>query len=173
MSTAQPQMTAEERRAYRESGAEYADFKARNRARHHLPRVKQRNSALVLRDKEVFAVDPRIKGRLLVKKAAMRAKQKGIEHSITAEDIVWPTHCSVLGIELDYGAGDGSKKGPRPNSPSLDRWNNEIGYTPKNTVVISWRANSLKGNGTWQELYQVAYYAQYGRSLGSLEEGLE
>lgn len=103
------------------------------------------------------------KKELLVKNAGRRAQKSGLEFSITVDDLKWPTHCPVLGIELNYDGGRGAAG--RDNSPSLDRWNNEVGYTPHNTVVISFRANSLKRDASADEVKRVAYYALYGRFL--------
>jgi hypothetical protein len=89
------------------------------------------------------------------------AASRGFEFSITKEDIgTLPTHCPVLGIELDY-----SRSGPkynRQNAPSLDRWDNTKGYIPGNVVVISWRANWLKHDGTIAELEAVLHYMKHG-----------
>ena len=48
------------------------------------------------------------------------AKRMGKEFTIAFEDIAFPTHCPVLGIELDYGKKRGR---PEDNSPSFDRVN--------------------------------------------------
>lgn len=78
--------------------------------------------------------DPRL---YLHTSAKHRAKRKGVTFSITVEDIVIPTHCPILGIELSFG-------GSQENSPSLDKINNSLGYVPGNVQVISYRANRIK-----------------------------
>lgn len=79
--------------------------------------------------------------------ARMRAKKKNIEFSLTKKDILIPKFCPLLGLELSC-----SDFGIRHNSPSIDRKNPKLGYTPENIWVISTRANILKNNATLDEL---------------------
>ena len=95
--------------------------------------------------------------KYLIRSAKTRARIKGLEFSITEEDLVIPTHCPVLGIELRTSSGCG--QGPLgPNSLTLDRINNDLGYISGNVEVISWRANSLKSNASPEELRKLAAY---------------
>lgn len=87
------------------------------------------------------------------KSAKGRAKKKGLEFAIPLEDIVIPDVCPVLDIPLSKQKGNFG-----PNSPSLDRIRIADGYILGNIAVISWRANSLKKNGTAEELEKVAAY---------------
>lgn len=82
-----------------------------------------------------------------------RAKLKNIEHSITKEWILdnLPKVCPVLGIELSF-------EDTRDNSPSLDRFDNNKGYTTDNVRIISFRANVLKNNATLEELEAIVRY---------------
>lgn len=93
----------------------------------------------------------------LVQKARARARGRGLDASLSWREIEWPTHCPVLGIPLIY---EGGVPGNHPNIASLDRWDNNRGYTADNVFVISRRANELKRNGTWEELEAVARYAK-------------
>ena len=86
--------------------------------------------------------------------AKQRAKRKGIEFSLIKEDIIIPTHCPILGIELKTN----QSRGLRPNSPSLDRRDNNKGYTKDNICVISGRANTLKSNASIEELESILRY---------------
>ena len=79
--------------------------------------------------------------------AKASAKKRGIEFTITLEDILpFPKTCPVLGIELRRGI-----KVNDPNSWSIDRIDNTKGYTPGNVAVISRRANILKRDATAAE----------------------
>jgi len=91
--------------------------------------------------------------RALVSGARVRAKRMGIEVNITIEDLApYPSHCPILGIELDYGM-----KGKRtPASASIDRINSKLGYVKGNVRIISWRANDVRGDATAKELAAVA-----------------
>jgi hypothetical protein len=86
------------------------------------------------------------------------AKKAGIEWGLVFSDIVWPTHCEVLGHPLDYSAK--GRSGNRDWSPSLDRTDSNVGYVVGNVRVISNRANALKGNATAEELRLVAEYSE-------------
>lgn len=74
-----------------------------------------------------------------------------MDFTITPDDITIPKCCPVLGTPF---ARAGSKA--IYTSPSLDRFDSSKGYTPDNIEVISWRANTLKRNGTVEEFEQLA-----------------
>ena len=99
--------------------------------------------------------DPR---NAMIVKSRSSAKVRGLEFTIVEQDLQWPTHCPVLGIELAY-TGKGER---RDNYPSLDRRDNSKGYIPDNVLVISWRANRIKWDCTPAELRAVADYAERG-----------
>ena len=71
-----------------------------------------------------------------------------------------PTHCPMLGIELNYdGVGWGKEGWTRgDDSPSLDRIDSEKDYTVDNIHIISWRANRIKNDSTPEELMAIAKY---------------
>jgi len=79
--------------------------------------------------------------------------------TLKAQDIwdVWPEDfkCPVLGINLVHGVESSH------NSPSLERIDNNKGYVKGNILIISSRANTMKSDGTWQEIMAVAkFYKQ-------------
>lgn len=85
--------------------------------------------------------------------AKFRAKSKGIEFSLTKEDIEIPKYCPVLGIELIVSKGKATH-----NSPSLDRIDNTKGYIPGNVIVVSYRANTLKNDASLDEMRALVNY---------------
>lgn len=87
----------------------------------------------------------------MVRSAKGRAVKAGVAFNITAEDIIIPQTCPVLGIPLIVGQSQSSD-----NSPSLDRVLPLMGYVKGNVLVISNRANRIKNNATIHELRQVA-----------------
>jgi hypothetical protein len=87
--------------------------------------------------------------------ARERAKKQGLPFDIELADIVIPEVCPLLGIPLVSGLCKG-KKGPTPESPSLDRLRPELGYVKGNVWVISHRANGIKHNATPDELKLIA-----------------
>ena len=82
----------------------------------------------------------------LLARARTRATAKGMDFTITKEDIIIPDKCPLLGIDIIPKAKD------RTHSPSLDRKDSTRGYTPDNIWVVSSRANTLKNDATLQEL---------------------
>lgn len=82
---------------------------------------------------------------------AKKHAKKSWAWDIEFGDLYWPTHCPILGIELDYFA-----EGQQDNSVSFDRIDNSLGYTKGNVQVLSWRANRLKNDGTAAELRRIA-----------------
>jgi hypothetical protein len=85
--------------------------------------------------------------------ATRRAKSAGIECTITLGDIVIPTHCPYLGIELVNSRQRGDS---RRDIASLDRVDPTKGYTKDNIEVISWLANTMKNNATPELLVSFA-----------------
>lgn len=84
--------------------------------------------------------------------ARKRAKQDGVPFDMVPADIQIPELCPVFGIPLV------KKKscGPSPWSPSLDKIIPANGYTPKNTMVLSQKANAMKQNASPEELLMFA-----------------
>ena len=78
------------------------------------------------------------------------ARKRGLEFSITMEDVIVPTHCPLLGIPLNKTSHNNQ------DSPSIDRIDSSKGYVPGNVWVISWRANDIKRNATLEEFTTIA-----------------
>jgi hypothetical protein len=88
---------------------------------------------------------------LLLMQARARGKKRGEDFLLTEADIHVPAVCPLLDIPLFPGKGTWC-----PNSPTVDRIDNSLGYVPGNVWVISWRANQLKSNATADELLKLA-----------------
>jgi hypothetical protein len=88
-----------------------------------------------------------------------RAKLLGVAFNLTAEDIVVPEFCPVLGIKLEWGH---SKNNGffASNTPSLDRRDPKKGYVKGNVFVMSNRANILKRDGTLAEFRKLVAYME-------------
>lgn len=82
-------------------------------------------------------------------RARNRAKAKGIEFTISPQDIVVPNVCPYLGIPLKEHSGS---SGGKPDSPALDRVDNSLGYIPSNIQVISHLANQMKASASKEQL---------------------
>lgn len=89
----------------------------------------------------------------LWKGAKRRARDLGLPFEIEIFDVVVPEFCPVLGVRLEVGLGK-----VQWNSPTLDRIRPELGYVRGNIMVISFRANTLKGDASPEELMKVATF---------------
>lgn len=89
----------------------------------------------------------------MLARARSRAKERGHEFNLELSDIHIPTHCPVLGIELVAHKG---RSGGNPNSPALDRVDNNKGYVKGNVMVVSHRANMMKVDASPEELIKFA-----------------
>lgn len=119
------------------------EYHAKNREK-HLLQMKQwdknntaRRNAAKVRD---YAANP---WRKLLREAKTRAKNKGIEYSLSAKWAisVWAGKCDLTGLTFVTGPGR-----PGPFSPSIDRIDTSKGYTPENSRFILFRVNCLKGD---------------------------
>ena len=81
-----------------------------------------------------------------------RAAREGQEFTILETDILIPTHCPYLGIELVIAPPLES----RDSALSLDRVDNTKGYIPGNIEVISYLANRMKNSATKEQLITFA-----------------
>ena len=101
--------------------------------------------------------------------AANRARNAGVPFELTEGDFEIPSVCPVLGIPLVPGKG---RRGPTDSSPTLDRIISSRGYVRDNVVVVSWRANRLKSDGTMTELETIVrwYRSAETRALRPRQE---
>lgn len=90
-------------------------------------------------------------GKYLLRGARDRAMALDLPFNITEVDVLIPTHCPVLGIEIKIAA-----RGFDRASPSIDRIIPALGYVRGNIRVISYRANELKKDSTADEMIRVA-----------------
>jgi hypothetical protein len=90
----------------------------------------------------------------MIIRARNHARQRGIEFSISAEDLAIPVCCPILGTKLEWGSANKS------NTPSIDRIDSRFGYTKGNVQIISWRANDLKGDASLMELLFLGIWAE-------------
>ena len=96
---------------------------------------------------------------MLYTTAKRRAKASGLDFNIDIEDIHIPDHCPILGIKIykQWGLTEQTHIA-RSNNPSLDRIDSSKGYIKGNVEVISYRANTLKKNGSSSEHQKIADY---------------
>jgi hypothetical protein len=92
------------------------------------------------------------KGRVQVQAARHRARERGLTFSLGAAD--------AGRIQAAEGRPCPACEAPMVSrtrhAPSLDRVDNEQGYTPENVELICRRCNELKRDATSAELFQLA-----------------
>ena len=84
--------------------------------------------------------------------AKQRAKDKNLEFNITKNDILIPELCPVFGSKISFNE--------KQNCPTLDRIDSTKGYTKNNIMVISFRANRLKNNGSIDDFKKIISYME-------------
>lgn len=123
---------------------------ARSRARYETKREEIREQA-----KKRYQDDDYYLSYIL-DRCRNRARSKGLEFSITKEDLEIPRVCPVLNVPLER-----SRTGKAaPNSPSVDRIDPTKGYIPNNVQVISYKANCMKNNAMPEELLAFAEWVE-------------
>lgn len=89
--------------------------------------------------------------------AKSRAKRYNIEFTLSKDDIIIPDKCPVLGIPLKR-----EDQKTWYSAPSIDRIDNNKGYTKDNIIVVSRRINILKKDASIDELIKMAeFYKRY------------
>lgn len=84
--------------------------------------------------------------------AKTRAKKAGIPFNIEISDIVIPEFCPVFPeIKLCL-----TNENTWFDSPSLDKLIPSLGYVKGNIRVISFKANAMKQDASWQEIQRLS-----------------
>ncbi len=84
------------------------------------------------------------------------AKKRNIEFTLTMVDLYdlsFPISCPILKIPLFFNRGM-----VKDSSYSIDRIDSSKGYTSDNIIVISYKANRLKSDGTLAELNAMSEF---------------
>jgi len=151
-------MQSEAKRKYREKNRDILNAKERERYHNNLEREKLRNKLYQKNNPEKSRerCNRWIKNnpeKAMLGRAKQRAKRKGLDFTITLKDIIIPKKCPVFGLTLSTANGKQA-----PNSPSLDRIDNDKGYIPSNIIVISNKANHIKNSGTPDEHIRIGMF---------------
>lgn len=88
----------------------------------------------------------------LMSKCKSRAKFLNREFNLTIEDFFIPPYCPALGYPL-MRCRNGSVISEF--TPSIDRIDNSKGYIKGNTIIVSHKANSMKGSKTLEDLQNL------------------
>lgn len=87
--------------------------------------------------------------------ARKRAKMNGWDFNLDAEylESIWTGHCPILDVPLSLGQETGTI--PELNQGSLDRLDCSKGYVKGNVHYISFRANNIKTDATFDEFEKI------------------
>lgn len=105
-----------------------------------------------------YSEDVNARIRWLIDRIRTKCNKNNIPFDLTVDDIVIPDKCPVLGLPLKFGADRAYGQNAGEDSPSVDRIDPNGGYVKGNIIIISWRANRLKGNATPEELRMLAEF---------------
>lgn len=86
----------------------------------------------------------------MARNSRRRAKERGLEHTITWRDIEIPDDCPIA-LKPFHPKG----RQLHPLSPTLDRKDPTKGYIPGNLQVICWMANKAKSELTLDMLKRL------------------
>jgi hypothetical protein len=143
---AHPEETKKYQHEWYEARKEKLKRKARKYNREHTQEIKARK----LQERKS---DP---AKYMLRTKRNECSKFGVEFSLQRSDVEpLPMFCPVLGLPLNYTVLTGR---PEDNSPSIDRFDNDLGYVHGNVRVISNRANRLKSDGTKEEHLKIAEY---------------
>jgi hypothetical protein len=92
--------------------------------------------------------------RWIWQSAKRRSTKKGLEFNLDVSDIIIPETCPIYDIKLEFSITGNTKH----NSPSIDRVDNNKGYIKGNVRIISYIANSRKGNITLEQAKNLYLY---------------
>jgi hypothetical protein len=148
-----PEKMLEQRKVRAKWAVDNAD-----RVRENGARWRAENKERIRERIQKLCADESNRIRLLVGRAKIRARKRGLEFDGLAEIAAsLPTKCLCCGYELDY-----TKTGPinvcGMRWPSLDRLRSDEGYISRNVRVICWRCNTLKRDSTVEELETIVAY---------------
>lgn len=119
---------------------QYLDyFKARSKPRAKAYKIK-------------WASEPKNKLTLLLNGVRYRCKKAGVPFELTPEDLVIPTKCPYLGMDLTFSHGSGRLD----SNISIDRIDSTKLYVKGNVQIISDKANRMKQNASIEELVRFA-----------------
>lgn len=124
--------------------------------------------------RRVVPLEKRMEDKVVKRLHAMYRRQKddvrsdGQKFRVKFDDIHFPDHCPISGVQLDYTAVVRSNKRGRrkENAPVLDLRDPNKGWVPGNVCVLSWRSSRIKSNGSADMHRRIADFMSGASSAG-------
>lgn len=89
----------------------------------------------------------------LLQNIRQRCKTTNVPFNVSADDFSnLPTHCPDLKVKLIYG----NKGKASPYSATVDKIIPSLGYVPGNVRIISYKANVMKQDASFEEMKTIA-----------------
>lgn len=92
--------------------------------------------------------------RVLLRNAKGRARDRGIFLSLSLTDITIPDACPCCNLPFSVSGRRADR------APSIDRFDNQLGYIPSNINIICWECNRTKGSATLDRLKFVVAWIE-------------
>lgn len=103
-------------------------------------------------------------GKYLLLKAKANARRNDVPCNLDEGDILIPKFCPILNIPISPHA-----TGRAWNTPTVERLVPSKGYVKGNIIIISWRANRLKCDASFDEIERLYnFYCVHMRHLTEL-----
>ena len=132
------------------------------------PEVKKRRAVMSKEYRSIHGAELRANNKIyrdeqrrrkpwqkLLQCARQRAKQRGLEFSLTPEWALqhYTGYCAVTGLQFSVGLG---KSGPQAFSPSIDRIDQGRGYSRDNCRFVIFAVNAIRGTMSDADMVVVA-----------------
>lgn len=143
------QRNAEAKRWREENRDRYLEGHQRSRNR---PEYKARESARLMASRRTNPF------KFSAQQARRRAKTEGWECNVDAEYLksIWTGICPITNVELQIGQAKDTI--PDTLRASLDRLDSSKGYIRGNVQYISFRANNIKTDASFEEFEQIYFW---------------
>jgi hypothetical protein len=124
-------------------------FLSTHRALRHTDEYKQREKARTVASRRSGSL------KFSLQKARQRAKENGWEFDLDLVYLqdIWTGICPILNVPLSLGQETGTIS--ELHQGSLDRLDSSRGYVKGNVHYISFRANNIKTDATFDEFEQI------------------
>lgn len=134
---------------WREDNREHLREYRKKWAAAHVEEERERSR----RKGRAYRATPTGRGSRLFEGAKKRAREHGMEFTLTKEWVVEKVKsgiCEVTGLPFEL------TEGRNAFAPSLDKRDPNLGYTPENVDVVVWCYNTAKGVGSYDDVLKLA-----------------